>query len=79
MKLTFENSNGAERIIAEVQTLEEAHREIAKFLDDHKYKSYYTRRWSPQPWHTVFDVGSHTEFFHLYNEELMHEQQSDIS
>ena len=42
MKLNFENSRGVERCIAEVATLEEAHKEIQKFLDDHNFKSYYT-------------------------------------
>lgn len=79
MKLNFENSRGVERCIAEVVTLEEAYKEIKKFLDDHNFKSYYTRRWNPQPWHTVFDVGSHTEFFHLYDEEMMQNEQGNIS
>ena len=80
MKLNFENSRGVERCIAEVATVEEAHKQIKNFLDEHNYKSYYTRSWKPQPWHTVFDVGSHTEFFHLYDEEMKENaQQSSIS
>ena len=80
MKLNFENSIGVERCIAEVSNIDEAHLQIRKFLDEHNFKSNYTRRWNPQPWHTVFDVGSHTEFFHLYDEEMMNrEQQSNIS
>ena len=67
MLLNFENSMGVERLIAVVDTVGQAHREIKKFLDEHNYKSYYTRSWSPEPGHTIFDVGSHTEFFHLYN------------
>lgn len=67
MILSFENSQGVQRIIAEINSVEEAHRQIKRFLDDHNFRSYYTRSWKPQSWHTVFDVGSHTEFFHLYD------------
>ena len=46
MKLYFKNSYGDERVIAEVQNEQEAMKEIKKFLDDHNYKSYYTRTWT---------------------------------
>ena len=64
MKLYFENRYGEERVIAEVQNEQEAMKEIKKFLDDHKYKSYYTRSWiaNGRKW---YDVGSHSEFFIL--------------
>ena len=45
MKLYFENSYGKKRVIAEVQNEQEAMKEIKKFLDDHNYKSQYTRTW----------------------------------
>ena len=63
MKLYFENSYGEERLIAEVQNEEEAFKEIHKFLDDHNYKSYYTRTWMRNNNKKVYDVGSHSEFF----------------
>lgn len=63
MKLYFENSYGKERLIAEVQNEEEAFKEIHKFLDDHNYKSYYTRTWMRNNNEKVYDVGSHSEFF----------------
>lgn len=68
MTLTFENSFGKERKIASVSDEKEAFTEIHKFLKDHNYKSYYTRSWLVDSDHKVFDVGSHTEFFHLYND-----------
>lgn len=65
MKLYFENSYGERRIIAEPKTEEEAMREIHKFCDDRKFKIYYTRSWQDDDGLKVFDVGSHTEFFYL--------------
>lgn len=65
MKLYFENSYGIERVIAEVANEEEAYKEIKKFLDDHNYKSYYTRSWMRNNNEKIYDVGSHTEFFIL--------------
>ena len=43
MKLFFQNSRGEERVIAEPSNREEVNNEINKFLDEHKFKSYYTR------------------------------------
>ena len=64
MKLYFQNSSGVERLIAEPSNREEVVKEINKFLDDHNYKSYYTRVWE-EDGRLVYDVGSHTEFFIL--------------
>lgn len=67
MKLYFEDSYGREREIAEVANIDAAMQEIKKFLDAYNYKSYYTRYWTNNGV-TTFDVGSHTEFFHLKEE-----------
>ena len=64
MKLYFQNSRGVERLIAEPLNKQEVNKEINKFLDDHNFKSYYTRVWE-EDGRLVFDVGSHTEFFIL--------------
>ena len=64
VKLIFQNSRGEERVIAEPSNREEVNKEINKFLDDHNFKSYYTRVWEADG-RLVFDVGSHTEFFIL--------------
>lgn len=62
MKLIFRNSQGIERVIAFVDTEEEAMKEIHKFCNNRNFKIYYTRTWvkDNRKW---FDVGSHTEFF----------------
>ena len=69
MKLYFENSQGKERLIAECETVKDIGKEIQKFLDDHNYKSYYTRSWTNEsnPKEKIYDVGSHSEFFIFYN------------
>lgn len=64
--LFFVNSEGKERLIDTVENESEAMKSISKFLDEHKFKSYYTRMWRKND-HIVYDVGSHTEFFHLYD------------
>ena len=64
MKLYFKNSYGEKRVIAEVQNEQEAMKEIKKFLDDHNYKSYYTRTWEHNGV-KYFDVGSWSERFIL--------------
>lgn len=64
MKLYFQNSQGKERIIAEVQNEQEAFKEIQKFLDEHNFKSYYTRSWMVNG-RKKYDVGSWSEFFYL--------------
>lgn len=70
-KLFFENSNGVRREIADNVSREECMKEIQKFIQDHnrgrpkdkKFHSYYTRTWEENG-ETVFDVGSHTEYFY---------------
>ena len=64
MRLLFQDSHGIERVIAEPSNREEVNKEINKFLDDHNFKSYYTRFWEADG-RLLFDVGSHTEFFIL--------------
>ena len=63
MKLYFRNSRGEERIIAEPIDEKECHMEIQKFLDEHKFKSYYTRTWTEPDGSKWYDVGSWSEFF----------------
>lgn len=64
MKLFLQNSRDQERLIAEPSNREEVNKAINKFLDEHNFKSYYTRVWEEND-RLVFDVGSHTEFFIL--------------
>lgn len=64
MKLFFQNSRDQERLIAEPNSKEEVIDAINKFLNEHNFKSYYTRVWEKEG-RLVFDVGSHSEFFFL--------------
>lgn len=64
MKLYFQNCQGKERLIAECETVQEIHKEINKFLDEHNFKCYYTRSWGNED-SVALDVGSHSEFFEI--------------
>lgn len=62
--LYFKRSNGELILLAENVNNDEAFKKIHDFLDQHNYKSYYTRVWQKDD--TVwYDVGSHSEFFCL--------------
>lgn len=67
--LYFQRSNGEHRLLATGITEQEASKEIKKFIDEHKYTSYYTRVWDVDDvrW---YDVGSWSEFFKWTNKEL---------
>ena len=64
----FERWNGERILLAENVDRDTAFTVMSKFLDDHNYKSYYTRTWerNNEAW---MDVGSHTEFFVLVYKE----------
>lgn len=64
MKLLFQSSNGNERVIAEVDSFDEAIDVIDKFLDEHNFKSYYKRMWFHEG-RMCIDCGSWYEFFFL--------------
>lgn len=72
MKLIFENCNGVERVIANPNNEDEAMETIHAFVDEcnakrtdgKEFKIYYIRSYEHDGRKT-FDVGSHTEFFHL--------------
>lgn len=66
-RLIFKDSYDRERLINVVKDESEAIQSIATFLKEHNYTSYYTRIWR-QDDHLVYDVGSHTEFFYLYDD-----------
>ena len=65
MILYFEDSWGKRREIGRPQTNQEMHKIIKDFLDDHNFKSYYTRSWVNEEdfKEIIYDVGSHSEFF----------------
>lgn len=53
---------GDYRVIKENVTEKEARELIAEFLEAYEFKSYYTRSWNTDEG-TMYDVGSHSEFF----------------
>ena len=79
MTVYFENSNGTRRPLATIESEPEvykiihdfiAERNIAKVRAGYKpFVSYYTRSWKNEQGETVYDVGSHSEFFILKEEE----------
>lgn len=64
LTLYFKNIDGKKRIIAHPTSVKDTMAEIKKFIDDHNFKSFYTRVW-PEDGMLKFDVGSHCEFFYL--------------
>lgn len=68
MKLYFENSRGERRPIAAPRTEKEAYEIIHAFCEERNFKIYYVRTWKDEDGGNVYDVGSHTEFFYLYDE-----------
>lgn len=66
MLLMFKDQFGDERFVAEVADEREANVEMMNYI--HKlnpsYKVHYVRSWGEEP--VIYDVGSHSEFFHLY-------------
>ena len=67
MKLVFQNSQGHERTIADVETADEAYSEIKNFCNERDFHIYYTRVWQNDDGATVY-VGSHVSFFKLYQD-----------
>ena len=67
--LYFQNSRGEYRLLMKDVTEGEAWQEMKKFMDEHNFKSYYTRSWEMNGV-TTYDVGSWTEFFLWSNREL---------
>ena len=68
MILYFQNNMGIRREIGRPLTEQEIYQTIKRFLDEHNYKSYYTRSWVNKKGETYYDVGSHTEFFVMIKE-----------
>ena len=72
MELQFKSS-GKRRTLGEVETLDDVYAEIQKFIDnanankaegERKFEWHYTRMYYAKEYgETIFDVGSHTEFF----------------
>ena len=60
----FKRSNGELVLLVENVSEKEAMVKMKEFIDDHNFKSYYTRV-LPRDGEVWYDVGSHSEFFCL--------------
>ena len=58
----FERSNGERVLLGSNISEQEAMKIMTKFLEDHNFKSYYTRIWRVDN-EVYYDVGSHSERF----------------
>lgn len=64
MKVYFVGGWDKERLLAEVNTTEEAMKVMNDFMKEHNFKSYYTRVYKKEnSARTRYDVGSWTQFF----------------
>lgn len=71
MYLYFEHSNGSLSFISEC-----AEDDVWQYITqcvkqlNPNYQIYYVRSWGDKEHGYTYDIGSHTEFFHLYKERL---------
>lgn len=65
--LLFSGRSGPQ-LLAQSEKREDLYKEIKKFIKDHNFKSYYWRlcRNDKCVW---IDVGSHSEFFYIFDSE----------
>jgi len=68
MKLTFWDRNNEERLIGIYPTEKEALLEIKRFLRNHYFKAHYYKITNFHD-KKVYDVGSWSEFFVLYDND----------
>lgn len=61
---TIKPLDKSEQIKSDNEILQEALALINAFCEDRSFRIYYTRIWNRDDT-TIFDVGSHTEFFYL--------------
>lgn len=62
-KLYFQDSLGINTFLKEVESIEDADKEIQIFLNERNYISSYHRYWIDEDDNVKIDVGSHTEYF----------------
>lgn len=76
MNLYFRDSHGNKRLLASnINNKEGVFEYIQTFLDEHNFKSYYTRMWYADDY-TWYDVGSHTEYF-MVDANLMEQYEDE--
>ena len=79
MILYFETSNGERKEIGHPESEKEIFKLISDFLKKHNYKSCYTRIWKNEIGEICYDVGSHSEFFVLVDDELYNELKNVLN
>ena len=67
MKLYFEDSNQKRKVIARPKTEEGAMEHIRAFCEERGFKIHYIRTWVDTDGGKVYDVGSWSEFFILFD------------
>lgn len=70
----FIRSNGSKILVSKGNTEEEIFPQIKAFIlaKNPRFFIPYVRAWGENP--TVYDVGSHSEFFQVYNEDEKEEE-----
>ena len=67
----FESGNGKFHEIGEASSLDEAVNIVENFLQAKGFEVPYIRMWQkPESNKYIVDVGSYTEFFHIYYAEV---------
>lgn len=67
------------RLKTDQEIMSEAGKLINTFCSERSFKIHYTRVWNSNG-KTIFDVGSHTEFFHLIPAvNLTQQEKEDIT
>lgn len=69
MKLYFENSFGKKTLLGQYETERDAVRGIIRFCEDHNFMIHYMRVTETDEY-KWYDVGSHSEFFYLYKNDI---------
>ena len=62
-EIYFRRSNGEDKFLANCSDFYTVNEVIKHFLEEHNYKSGYSRMWKSAPGVLKIDVGSHSEFF----------------
>lgn len=64
MEVYFIRANGQHVFLGDAATQEEAFAAMHRVMDAAKYEPPYWRSWIEEDGRTMYDVGSHTEFFY---------------
>lgn len=68
-KIYFENTTMRYKFVSEFETEDQIWPLIKTDIEmrsNGKFKPDYIRSWAKEPNHIIYDVGSHTEFYHVF-------------